>query len=288
MKLPGIGRDVRPNEDFPPLCERCRGSGGGVELEAPCTKCSAKCAACKTCGAHRACSACGARACSCFQYDEIERQRTMNPYTFAVIAAGIQTRFQKAKRAIARAVLLFFPVLFLGCSEDWSIKIPDASSPDAAANIMIEEDGSSSTEDAQADAWEFDAYPDADTPKDAGSDAKACPPNDVSFGGKCFYLDGSKGKCDLGYAISSNAKLAQILAANPDAWQGKNYRYTVSDHACVLTSDQVQNYGMVAHANINGPFSSGEPKANGSGCWMVSPPFTQPKQLTLCESTGGN
>src|SRR5439155_1252410 len=68
--------------------------------------------------------------------------------------------------------------------------------------------------------------------------------NDVLFNGKCFYLDGSGGACDNGYALSNNVAMGQILMANANAWQGKNYKHTVSSNCCVLTSDNVENYGM--------------------------------------------
>jgi hypothetical protein len=126
--------------------------------------------------------------------------------------------------------------------------------------------------------------PDASSPDSTPDSGPACPdPNDVYFQGHCFYLDGSGGLCDGGYVKSSNAKLGALLGAFPDAWQGKNYRHQVSDNACVLTGDNVQNFGMVGHANKPGPFSAGEPIWNGSSCTGVY--FTQPKQLTLCETS---
>jgi hypothetical protein len=109
-------------------------------------------------------------------------------------------------------------------------------------------------------------------------------PNDVQFNGKCYYLDGSNGVCAQGYVLSSNAALAAILQANPNAWQGKNYHKTISSNCCVLTSDNVQNYGMVTHCNSNGPFSAGEPKAGGAGCTNISPPIKTAQQLTLCQN----
>lgn len=120
--------------------------------------------------------------------------------------------------------------------------------------------------------------------REAGDDSSAgcSDPNDVEHAGHCYYLDGSKGACDPGYAISSNAKLALVLAANPNAWQGKNYKHVVSDNCCVLTKDTVENYGMVSTINMPGPFDAGEPVLGGSGCTMKT--NLTPKQLTLCES----
>ncbi len=117
----------------------------------------------------------------------------------------------------------------------------------------------------------------------SSTDAGLCPdPNDVEHEGHCYYLDGSKGVCDQGYTLSSNAKLALVLAAKPNAWQGKSYRHAVSDNCCVLTKDSVENYGMVSTVNVPGPFDAGEPALGGSGCTMKTNLTT--KQLTLCES----
>jgi hypothetical protein len=119
----------------------------------------------------------------------------------------------------------------------------------------------------------------------AGNCVAGCAdPNDVQFGGKCYYLNGTNGVCVQGYSKGSNAQLAAILAANPNAWQGKNYRSTVSSNCCVLTSDNVQNYGMGTHCNSNGPFSANEPLAGGAGCSNISPPIQGAGQLTLCAS----
>lgn len=104
--------------------------------------------------------------------------------------------------------------------------------------------------------------------------------NDVLFGGKCYYLDGSGGTCDNGFARASNATMGSILANNANAWQGKNYRHKVSSNCCVWTSDVVENYGMVTHCNSNGPFSAGEPKAGGAGCTNVQ--IHGAGQLTFC------
>jgi hypothetical protein len=97
---------------------------------------------------------------------------------------------------------------------------------------------------------------------------------------KCFYFDGSKGLCDSGYKLSSNAELAKVLAANQNAWQGKNYRHIDADNGCVLTVDALEQYGMLSP--IPGPFSAGEPVFNGSSCNGAN--LMQPKQTTLCES----
>jgi hypothetical protein len=145
--------------------------------------------------------------------------------------------------------------------------------------------GSESSTDADSgsnmgDGGGLDA---SEASSDSSTDAKqACPdPNDVEHDGHCYYLDGSKGVCDQGYTLSSNAKLAVVLAANANAWQGKSGRHTIMGSTCVLTKDNVMNYGLLSNVT---PFSAGEPVAGGSACWMISPPQMGQNQLTLCES----
>jgi hypothetical protein len=88
--------------------------------------------------------------------------------------------------------------------------------------------------------------------------------------------------CANGYALSSEAALGAVLAGNPNAFQGKTYRSTVSANCCVFTSDQVRNFGMVSHCNVAGPFGAGEPKYGGNNCLNISV-AVKPDHLTLCE-----
>lgn len=178
--------------------------------------------------------------------------------------------------------IVIFCMFLLACSGDtFSGEIKAIVVPDASFDAQYLEDASGSDTGDIPDGSKEDA---SDSAIDSTPDAKpiCTNPNDVEYNQRCFYLDGSNGQCDQGYGLSSNAKLAAILAANPNAWQGKNYRHQISDNACILTKDNVQSYGMVAHANQPGPFGMGEPIWNGSGCTGVY--FTNPKQLTLCES----
>jgi hypothetical protein len=112
----------------------------------------------------------------------------------------------------------------------------------------------------------------------------ACDPStEVSFGGHCYYLDGSGGVCDVGYSLQSNAALTAILAANANAWEGKTYRHTVSRRdCCVGTSDLLAEYGMTANCDAPGPFSAGQPVFDGEGCYGFLVTFSAPDQLTLC------
>jgi hypothetical protein len=107
--------------------------------------------------------------------------------------------------------------------------------------------------------------------------------NELQFQGKCYYLDGSGGACLQGYTLSNNAAMQAILQNNANAWAGKNYKKTVSSNCCVLTSDNVENYGMTSHCNANGPFSNGEPVTGGTGCQNISPPIKTAQQLTFCQ-----
>lgn len=94
-----------------------------------------------------------------------------------------------------------------------------------------------------------------------------CDPNtEVVFSGHCYYIDGSGGKCDVNYALGSNATMAAILGNNTNAYAGKNYKHQPSSNCCMWTSDASEVYGMNAHCNSNGPFSNGEPVVNGAGC----------------------
>jgi hypothetical protein len=104
--------------------------------------------------------------------------------------------------------------------------------------------------------------------------------NSVNFGGHCYYLDGAGGTCDPGYTLGTNAQLQSILGSNPNAWQGLNYKHTVSSNCCVLTGDSVENYGMSANCNTAGPFGAGTPVLSGAGCTNAS--NNGPGQLTLC------
>ncbi len=103
-----------------------------------------------------------------------------------------------------------------------------------------------------------------------------CGTNEVSFGGKCYYLDGSGGTCISGYARAPESVLAQITAQ----FAGKNYKTKISTNCCVWTSDPKENYGMTTHCNSNGPFSNGEPALGGSGCTNVA--IQGAGQLTFC------
>lgn len=106
--------------------------------------------------------------------------------------------------------------------------------------------------------------------------ATCCGPNEVGYNGKCYYLDGSGGACDAGFARAAESVLAVVASR----FAGKNYKHTVSDNCCVWTSDPLEHYGMVSHCSTNGPFSAGEPALGGGNC--VGLANQAPAQLTFC------
>ena len=171
-------------------------------------------------------------------------------------------------------------ILLAACGPETFFVIPppasdgsDAAIGDAAAEAESDGAALEDVREAGSDVSP-EAAPDAPPP--------VCDPGDVTHAGKCFYLDGSGGVCSSGYTLSSDAALAAVLAGNANAFQGKNYRATVSANCCVFTVDAVRNYGMVSHCNVPGPFGAGEPKYGGNGCLNVSV-AVKPNHLTLCE-----
>lgn len=173
-------------------------------------------------------------------------------------------------------------LLLTACGPDVFVTIPketsddqdgsaESASPDASDGAI---DDAREAGDAGPDVVMADAKPDAPPPM--------CDPGDVTYAGKCFYLDGTGGACSSNYAVSSEAALGAVLAANPNAFQGKNYRSNVSANCCVYTSDNIRNFGMVSHCNLTGPFGAGEPKYGGNMCVNISV-AVKPDQITLCE-----
>lgn len=109
--------------------------------------------------------------------------------------------------------------------------------------------------------------------------AATCDPaTDVQFNGHCYYLDGSGGACDAGYALASQSVLTSIAAE----FAGKTYKHQVSDNCCIYNSDPVENWGMTNHCNQPGQFNSGEPSLGGADCTDAT--NLDAGQLTLCGS----
>lgn len=108
------------------------------------------------------------------------------------------------------------------------------------------------------------------------------PATDVEFNRHCFYLDGSAGVCDPGYALASQSVLTSIASG----FAGKTYKHTVSGDCCIYNSDGVENWGMdnspAGHCGKPGQFNPGEPLLGGAGCTNATD--LGPNQLTLCGS----
>jgi hypothetical protein len=116
----------------------------------------------------------------------------------------------------------------------------------------------------------------AQTPTCAGGTCVGCGANDVLYNGHCYYLDGSMGGCDPGYAVVSQSILTSIHAM----FAGLNYKHTVSQDCCILNADNVENWGMAVHCNTAGPFAANDVTMGAYGCSGVN--VDLPAQLTLC------
>lgn len=106
-----------------------------------------------------------------------------------------------------------------------------------------------------------------------------CGADEVSYNGHCYYLDGSAGACDAGYARAPEAILSQVASL----FQGKNYKHAISDFCCIWTSDALANWGMTypsGTCNKAGPIQAGEPSLGGANCNAIS--SHSAKQLTFC------
>jgi len=106
-----------------------------------------------------------------------------------------------------------------------------------------------------------------------------CSLNEVSYNNHCYYLDGIGGQCSVGYTLGSET----VLSIISNLFIGLNYKTTISDNCCVITSETYSNYGMggVGQCNTQGPFRSG-PNLNGGGCFNYT--GTKPRRLTFCVS----
>jgi hypothetical protein len=110
-----------------------------------------------------------------------------------------------------------------------------------------------------------------------GNTCVVCATNEVGFGGKCYYLDGSGGCCQNGFARVSQS----ILASIGPLFAGKSYKNTVSSNCCIWNADAVENYGVaMPQCNHTGAFGPNDVAAGASGC--VSSTNYAPGQLTLC------
>jgi hypothetical protein len=113
----------------------------------------------------------------------------------------------------------------------------------------------------------------------------ANPSTDVSYNGKVYYFDGSRGVCDPGFSMAPQSVLYSIA----HMFQGKTYRHQTSNNCCIMHRDMASegmDFGFQSSCNANGPFQSGNPKPAGAGCNNIfwSGPSLNAKQLTFCGS----
>jgi hypothetical protein len=97
---------------------------------------------------------------------------------------------------------------------------------------------------------------------------------EVELAGACYYLDGSGGRCDVGYQLASQSVLSGGM------FTGKTYKHQVSDNCCIYNADANEDWGMGDHCNLSGPFSSNDPLRGAFGCTGTLQ--LHANQLTLC------
>jgi Cys-rich repeat protein len=102
---------------------------------------------------------------------------------------------------------------------------------------------------------------------------------EVAYNGHCYYLDGSNGICDAGYAMVSESILSTIASS----FVGKTYKHAKCSNCCVRNADPKEDWGEPSgHCCGAGPFIAGDPAPGGSGCTNVA--LMNVGQLTLCGS----
>jgi hypothetical protein len=105
---------------------------------------------------------------------------------------------------------------------------------------------------------------------------QVCGTNDVSIGGHCYYMDGSKGVCDPGYQVASQSILTTIHAS----FAGLNWKHTIPGNCCIFNADPNENWGMSVHCGSTGPFTAGDVALGAVGCTNQTNFFAA--QQTLC------
>ena len=125
---------------------------------------------------------------------------------------------------------------------------------------------------------------DCDGLADGFDDDCGCTPDpttEVAFNGVCYYLDGSNGVCDAGYALAPQSVLSSIASG----FVGKTYRHARSNNCCIKHANQAaegQDWGMASgDCNAPGPFSTG-PALGAVGCTNANQNTSS--QLSLCGS----
>ena len=111
--------------------------------------------------------------------------------------------------------------------------------------------------------------------------ASFCGTNEVAFGGKCYYLDGSGGCCQNGFVRVSQS----ILSSIGPLFAGKNYKNTVSSACCIWNADTNENWGIANATTPNrcnqpGPFTATDVVLGGANCNNAA--LFLAGELTLC------
>ena len=99
---------------------------------------------------------------------------------------------------------------------------------------------------------------------------------EVYYHGRCFYLDGSGGRCESGYELAPQSVLSTIASD----FGGKTYKNQTSDDCCIFHSDMVtENYGWrmpSSVCNAQGQFTAVPVQQS---CTQTQ---SSRNQLTLC------
>ena len=139
-----------------------------------------------------------------------------------------------------------------------------ACTPDGLLCDAVPADPPEVTEQACDDGLDNDCDGVADQ-FDTDCGCEPDPRTEVEFGGICYYLDGSDGVCDPGYALAPQSVLINIASD----FTGKTYRHTQSNNCCIKHANQaaeLQDWGMLSgDCNQSGPFTFG-PRLGGAGC----------------------
>jgi len=104
---------------------------------------------------------------------------------------------------------------------------------------------------------------------------------EVFHEGRCYYLDGSGGRCDDDYALAPQ----QVLHTIGGRFAGKTYKHQVSNNCCIAHSAEAQegqDFGMVQSCDKNDTFLEHDVAFGGKGC--IDAAHTYAHQLTLCAS----
>jgi hypothetical protein len=122
----------------------------------------------------------------------------------------------------------------------------------------------------------------------SGNDAGCAPNTDVSFGGNCYYLDGTNGVCLPGYTMQPQSVLTTIASGFVGlTWKTQTFNNCCVKHAlqgmppCGAAPNECQDWGMGGGdcTPSTVPWTTG-PIPGGASCTNANQNYTA--QLTLC------